>query len=177
MEKSPGNLPLLQYTLRELWNQRQENTLQLKTYAQLGGVTGTLQQRANAVYESLDTAQQATARHVFLNLTQLGEGTEDTRRRVLKQSLVTSQHPAPVVDAVVQRLADENLVVTSELVGKGSEGQRLAVVDVAHEALIRHWPRLRRWLDADRDLLRQQRKIEQAADEWTQQQVCKQLFA
>ncbi|MGF1535356.1 MAG: caspase family protein, partial [Elainellaceae cyanobacterium] len=166
VEKSPGNLPLLQYTLRELWNQRQENRLQLKTYAQLGGVTGTLQQRADAVYGALDETQQATARHVFLNLTQLGEGTEDTRRRVLKQSLVTSQHSQPVVDGVVQRLADENLVVTSELVGKGAEAQRLAVVDVAHEALIRHWPRLRRWLDEDRDLLRQQRKIEQAAQDW-----------
>jgi len=165
VERSPGNLPLLQYTLTELWKQRQDNTLQLRTYAQLGGVTGTLEQRADTVYASLTPPQQATARHIFINLTQLGEGTEDTRRRVFQSSLVNYQHPEVTVATVIKRLADENLIVTNELVSKAT-GERQAVVDVAHEALIRHWKQLRKWLDENRDLIRQQRKIEIAAEEW-----------
>ncbi|MEA5453072.1 AAA family ATPase [Leptolyngbya sp. CCNP1308] len=169
VETSPGGLPLLQYTLRELWNRRQDNTLQLKTYTQLGGVTGSLKQRANEVYDGFSPEQQATARHIFLNLTQLGEGTEDTRRRVAQSSLVTAKHPEPLVNEVVQALANANLVVTSELISKGNQ-ERVAIVDVAHEALIRNWPQLRQWLDENRDLLRQQRKIELAAEEWNSQQ-------
>ncbi|MEO1146619.1 MAG: pentapeptide repeat-containing protein [Cyanobacteria bacterium J06638_22] len=165
VERAPGKLPLLQYTLTELWKQRQDNTLQLTTYTRLGGVTGTLEQRADEVYSSLTPEQQATARHIFINLTQLGEGTEDTRRRCLQSSLINPQHSALTVATVVKRLADENLVVTNELVSKAS-GDRQAVVDVAHEALIRHWKQLRRWLDENRDLIRQQRKIETAAEEW-----------
>ncbi|MBE9099038.1 nSTAND1 domain-containing NTPase [Vacuolonema iberomarrocanum] len=165
VERSPGNLPLLQYTLTELWKQRQDNTLQLRTYAQLGGVTGTLEQRADTVYASLTPRQQATTRHIFINLTQLGEGTEDTRRRVLQSSLVNPKHPEATVAIAIKRLADENLIVTNELVSKAT-GERQAVVDVAHEALIRHWKQLRKWLDANRDLIRQQRKIETAAEEW-----------
>lgn len=168
VETSPGGLPLLQYTLRELWNRRQDNTLQLKTYTQLGGVTGSLKQRANEVYDGFSPEQQATARHIFLNLTQLGEGTEDTRRRVAKIGLVTAKHSEPLVNEVVQALANANLVVTSELISKGNQ-ERVAIVDVAHEALIRNWPQLRQWLEGNRDLLRQQRKIELAAEEWSRQ--------
>ena len=168
VETSPGGLPLLQYTLRELWNSRQDNTLQLKTYTQLGGVTGSLKQRANEVYDGFSPEQQATARHIFLNLTQLGEGTEDTRRRVAKSSLVTAKHSEPMVNEVVQTLANANLVVTSELISKGNQ-ERVAIVDVAHEALIRNWPQLRQWLEGNRDLLRQQRKIELGAEEWSRQ--------
>ena len=165
VQNSPGNLPLLQYTLRELWSRRQNETLQLSTYAQLGGVTGTLKQRADEVYDTFTPEKKNTARHIFLNLTQLGEGTEDTRRRVAKSSLVTVKHPAPLIDEVVKCLADANLVVTSELIGKG-DSERIAIVDVAHEALIRNWPKLRLWLDENRDLIRQYRKIEVSAEEW-----------
>jgi energy-coupling factor transporter ATP-binding protein EcfA2 len=167
VDQSPGSLPLLQYALTELWQQQQDHQLRLATYAQLGGVTGTLQQRADAVYDGLSSDQQKTARHIFLNLTQLGEGSEDTRRRVRQKDLVSAQHPAEQVTAVVKQLADANLVVTDEQVG--IDGEREAIVDVAHEALIRHWPNLRDWLDKSRNLLQRQRKIERDAQEWMRQ--------
>jgi energy-coupling factor transporter ATP-binding protein EcfA2 len=165
VERSPGSLPLLQYALRELWEKRQHNRLQLATYIQGGAITGMLRQRADEVYAAFSEAQQQATKQIFLNLTQLGEGTEDTRRRVAQDSLVTAQHPQPLVDEVIQKLTAANLVVTSELVSK-ADGSRIAVVDVAHEALIRHWTQLRRWLEENRDLLRQQRKIEASAAEW-----------
>lgn len=80
VKNSPGSLPLLQYTLTELWQQRTEERLTLTTYSKLGGVRGTLQTRATEVYESLSLEEQQATKRIFLELTQLGEGTEDTRR-------------------------------------------------------------------------------------------------
>lgn len=166
---APASLPLMQYALRELWQQRQGNQLQLKVYSRLGGAMGTLKKRATSIYYDFDKLQQHATRHIFLSLTQLGEGTEDTRRRVIKQDLITPAYSENLIDKTVQELADANLVVTSEVVGKSDDSQRLAVVDVAHEALIRHWPLLRTWLDANREIIRRQRKIEVMADEWQDQ--------
>ncbi|MEH2231528.1 MAG: pentapeptide repeat-containing protein [Nostoc sp.] len=160
VENSPGSLPLLQYTLTELWQQRTEERLTLTTYSKLGGVRGTLQTRATEVYESLSLEEQQATKRIFLELTQLGEGTEDTRRQVVQRDLVTSQHSEFVINRIIQRLADEKLVVTSTL------SNQIAVVDVAHEALIRHWLLLRKWIEESRDILQQKRKIEAAAIEW-----------
>ncbi|NMG19457.1 pentapeptide repeat-containing protein [Brasilonema bromeliae] len=166
VEGSPGSLPLLQFTLTEICQQREDEKLTLSTYTRLGGVKGTLQKRANQVYESLSTDEQVAAKQIFLELTQLGEGTEDTRRQVLQRDLVTSQQSPGLVEEVIQKLADAKLVVTSTLIEKGANSGKVPVVDVAHEALIRHWSLLRKWLDENRDKLRQKRKIETAAFEW-----------
>ena len=166
VEGAPGSLPLLQYTLKELWKERTNNQLRLATYIQLGGIGGTLDKRATKVYEELEPLQKEAAKHIFLTLTRLGEGTEDTRRRVAKRDLVTAKHPEALVEGTIQLLAGEKLVVTSELREKGSELGGTAVIDVAHEALIRYWQLLRGWLRENRELLLQQRKIEAAAVEW-----------
>ncbi|MEH1997620.1 MAG: pentapeptide repeat-containing protein [Nostoc sp.] len=166
VEGSPGSLPLLQYTLTELWQQRTEERLTLTTYSKLGGVRGTLQIRATEVYESLSLEEQQATKRIFLELTQLGEGTEDTRRQIVQRDLVSWQYSEALINKVIQRLADEKLVVTSTLIEKGSGSSQVAVVDVAHEALIRHWSLLRKWIEESRDILRQKRKIEAAAVEW-----------
>jgi energy-coupling factor transporter ATP-binding protein EcfA2 len=165
VDGSPGSLPLLQYTLTELWNER-TNRLTLSTYARLGGVKGTLQKRATEVFESLSEQEQQVAKRIFLELTQLGEGTEDTRRQVFKRDLVSLQQSEVLVEQVLQKLADAKLVVTSELIEKGAGAGRVAVVDIAHEALIRHWSLLREWVNENREAIRIERKIEEAAEEW-----------
>jgi energy-coupling factor transporter ATP-binding protein EcfA2 len=164
MGDSPGILPLLQYTLTEIWQQRTgEGKLTLATYSRLGGVKGTLQKRATEVYEGFSGEEQEAAKRIFLELTQLGEGTEDTRRRVLLRDLVPGNNgvretSVSITEQVIQKLADARLIVTQE-----------EFVDVAHEALIRHWLLLRKWLDENRDRLREKRKIETAAKEWRYQ--------
>ncbi|NET67353.1 MAG: peptidase C14 [Moorea sp. SIO1G6] len=163
---APGYLPLLQYTLTQLWEESTDNCLRLNTYVKLGGVMGTLRQRATEVYELFSEEEQAAVKHIFLALTQLGEGTEDTRRRVFKPNLVNQRYSEELIDTVVQKLADEKLVVTTEMVGKGEGTKTVAVVDVAHEALIRHWSLLRSWISENRDGMRIARKIEAAAEEW-----------
>ncbi len=166
IEGAPGSLPLLEYTLTRLWKQKTDNQLQLSTYEQLGGIGGTLNRRATEVYEQLSAGEQQIAKQIFLCLTQLGEGTEDTRRRVLKPELMTDKYPQSALEKVIQLLAKEKLIVTSEQAGKGDVAQRVVVIDVAHEALIRHWQQLQRWLDENRDALRKQREIEEDAQTW-----------
>ncbi len=160
VEGAPGSLPLLQYTLTQLWEKRTDNQLKLSTYAQLGGIGGTLNRRAREVYQHFSEKQQDIAKHIFLGLTQLGEGTEDTRRRVSLEDLVTEKHAKTLIEQVVQKLADERLIVTQE------DNPKSTTIDVAHEALIRHWEDLRGWLDESRDALRKQRDIEKEAKNW-----------
>ncbi|NEP10746.1 MAG: hypothetical protein F6K14_11125 [Symploca sp. SIO2C1] len=162
----PGSLPLLQYTLTELWQQRTVNYLTLAEYIRLGGVQETLPNRAEEVYESLSEDEQLATKRIFLRLTQLGEGTEDTRRQVFKRDLVTPQQSEKLIDQVIQKLTDARLIVTNELRQRTEGNQTETVVDVAHEALIRHWIRLRQWVNENREALRIERKIEAAAQEW-----------
>jgi len=131
----------------------------------LGGVKGALEKQANQVYETLSTEEKAVAKCIFLELTQLGEGTEDTRRRVWKRDLINEQHSESLVNRVIGKLADARLLVTDEIRGAESE-QTEVVVDVAHEALIRHWARLRQWIEENREAIRIERKVESAAKEW-----------
>ncbi|NEO84223.1 MAG: peptidase C14 [Spirulina sp. SIO3F2] len=167
--KAPGSLPLLQFTLKALWQAREGNRLTLAAYQGSDGLMGMLDQRATAVYEQFDADEQRTVRHIFQQLTQLGEGVEDTRRRVLVSNLVAEPlHSAVRVERVLQVLANpkNRLLVLS---GKGEN----AIVDVVHEALIRHWGLLRGWVDTNRDLLRRQRRIEASAVRWQEQAEAK----
>jgi energy-coupling factor transporter ATP-binding protein EcfA2 len=164
VKDAPGSLPLLQYTLTELWKQRELDCLRLSKYRALGGVKGALEKRANEVYHSLSRDEQKVAKRIFLELTHLGEGTEDTRRQVFLEDLVTRQPSKVLVDKVIKKLADEKLVVTGEVKALGEA--RVAVVEVAHEALIRHWSLLRGWINENREAIRRQREIEEAARDW-----------
>jgi hypothetical protein len=87
VNEEPGALPLLQYALTETFDHRDGRRLTLQAYHETGGVFGALARRADEVFEGLDETDQATARQVFLRLVTLGEGVEDTRRRVLRDEL------------------------------------------------------------------------------------------
>jgi WD40 repeat protein/DNA-binding SARP family transcriptional activator len=152
----PGALPLLSHALLETWKRRSDRLLTLKGYAEAGGVRGAISRTAERVFnQELDAAQQHIARNIFLRLTELGEGTEDTRRRVTLGEFVTRAEDAEQVRAVLTRLADARLITTSE-----------GTAEVAHEALIREWQTLREWLMQDREGLRLHRHLTLAAQEW-----------
>ncbi len=162
-EPEPGMLPLLEYTLEQLWQRQTLNWLNLYSYNQLGGVQKTLENLAEQAYKELSVEEQRVADQIFIKLTQLGEGTPDTRKQVPQGDLVAQPQSADLVERVIQKLAQAKLIVTSEQ-RKGQE--KVAVVDVAHEALIRHWSRLRELLDNNREAIRIERKIQTAAEEW-----------
>ncbi|WP_242482094.1 caspase family protein [Trichormus variabilis] len=192
VQGSPASLPLLQYALTELWELWHQDwqqrgttagkTLTLTNYVQIGEVKGALEKQADKVYNTLSEKEQAVAKRIFLELTQLGEGTEDTRRRVLKSELINDQHPEELLDQVICKLADARLVVTNNIVlnvttvvrtekmGDTTSQPVEVVIDVAHEALIRHWTSLRLWLDENRDALRTERKLQTAAKDWQDHQ-------
>jgi WD40 repeat protein/DNA-binding SARP family transcriptional activator len=151
----PGALPLLSHALLETWKRRRGRTLTHDGYRGAGGVRGAIASTAESVYGALDPSQQALARQVFVRLTELGEGTEDTRRRVAVAELSTGSQGTEPLAAVLHLLADARLVTISE-----------AGVELAHEALIREWPRLRAWLDDDREGLRAHRHLTHAAQDW-----------
>ena len=190
-----GNLPLLEFVLEQIWQQRQAGTLQLATYQQtVGGLQGALERKAQAIYETLDAEAQACARWLFLSLTQLGDGTEDTRRRLSLESLTAPRYSATLIDLTLQAFVAAKLIVistaadTAPLIAqpKGPEisdpaniltnipaselqnanADAPVTIEVAHEILIRSWPTLRWWLEENRARLRSQRQIEQAAQQW-----------
>jgi WD40 repeat protein/DNA-binding SARP family transcriptional activator len=151
----PGALPLLSHALLETWRQRRGRTLTFASYVESGGVRGAIARTAETTYERLTRSEQAIARGIFLRLTELGEDTQDTRRRVALFELIPRPGEAPGVERVLKTLADARLITTGE-----------ESVEVAHEALVREWPRLREWLNENREGLRLHRRISQAAQEW-----------
>lgn len=151
----PGALPLLQDALFELWRERDGRRLTHAIYERIGRVQGALARRADDVFCMLEPGEQEVARRVLLRLTQPGDGTEDTRRRASIEEIAISDSDRERVDRVVRQLADERLLVTDH-----------GTVDVAHEALIRNWPRLREWIEDRRSALRFHRRITEAAQEW-----------
>lgn len=160
VEHQPGALPLLEHALLQLWEQRAGSMLTLEAYRRIGGVSGALARRADAIYQGFSPRQRDTARRVLLRLTQPGDGTEDTRRRAALEELQPAQADDTDLTTVIQSLVAARLLTISG----GSTGER--TVDVAHEALIRGWPRLRGWIEEDRAGLREHRRITEAALEW-----------
>ena len=186
LDRSAGDLPLLQFVLQKLWERRPGGKLTLATYRQIGGIKGSLERQAQSAYENLDPEAQECARWIFMNLTQLGEGTEDTRRRVSKSELIVQKYPLPLVERTMAALTNAKILVVN--LDRGIDGgksrsgdipadddellleamKQEVTVEIVHEILIRHWSTLRWWLEENRTRLRSQRQIEQFALLWQQ---------
>jgi WD40 repeat protein len=158
----PGTLPLLQHAMAELFERRERRTLTLKVYHEIGGVLGALGRTAEAIYDGLDEAGMAAARQVFLRLVTLGEGAEDTRRRVLLSEIeaLFGDEQASVGNVLEAYGKARLLTFDRDPLTRG------ATVEVAHEALLREWGRLGEWLDESRSDVRLQRQLAAAAAEW-----------
>lgn len=155
-EPEPGALPLLSHALLATWERRRGHTLTLDGYHASGGVRGAIAETAESVFtDQLNQSQQELARDVFLRLTELGEGTEDTRRRAALNELVRQSTEATQLRSVLNTLAEARLITLNE-----------DSAEVAHEALIREWQRLHEWLTEDRDGLILHRHLTESAQEW-----------
>jgi len=148
----PASLPLLQYALTELYDDREGATMTVAAYEAMGRLAGAMTARAEAVCAIWPVDD---SRHLFTRLVTPGEGVEDTRRRARLTEL--GAVPAGVVDAYgTARLLTFDV----------DPATREPTVEIAHEALLRHWPRLREWLDRDRDGLRLHRHLSESALAW-----------
>lgn len=152
----PGALPLLSHALLATWERRRGRIFTLDGYRAAGGVRRAIAETAESVFaDQLNPAQQELARDLFLRLTELGEGTEDTRRRAALTELVRQSAEAVQLRAVLNTLAEARLITINE-----------DSAEVAHEALIREWQRLHEWLTQDREGIRTHRHLTDAAREW-----------
>ncbi|WP_051799506.1 nSTAND1 domain-containing NTPase [Catenuloplanes japonicus] len=149
-EGQPGALPLVSHALLETWRHRRGDVLTVAGYDAAGGMSGAVAQTAESVYRSLTEDERETARAVLVRLVTLGDGVPDTRRRPPRDELAR-----PGADAVLDRLAQARLVVLGP-----------DTVEIAHEALIRAWPRLHAWLHTDREELELHRRLTEACRIW-----------
>src|SRR5206468_6677858 len=129
-------------------------SLTLDAYRAGGGVLGALARRAEEIYGGLTTEEQESARQMFLRLVTLGEGVEDTRRRVLRSELESISVGTAAMDRVLEAFVRYRLLTFDR-----DPVTRGPTVEVAHEALLRTWGRLREWLEEGRADLRVQRQL------------------
>jgi TIR domain len=106
----PGALPLLEHALLELWKRRRGHTLTLDGYHESGGVKGAIAKTAEETFKNFSPDEQAIVRRIMLRLTKLGEGTEDTRRRVRIDEIVTTSSEAGAVERVINAMVDARLL-------------------------------------------------------------------
>ncbi len=161
VEGQPGGLPLMQYALTEMFEAREAMELTLDGYHAIGGVSGALGVRAENVFQSLRPAGKEAMRQCFLRLVSIDENADDVRRRVRRGELTSL--------AVDQRALEEGIRAfgASRLLSFDRDPHtRGPTVEVAHEALLREWPRLRSWIDAQRGDLIHHRAFAIEVDEW-----------
>jgi hypothetical protein len=144
----PASLPLVSHALAETWRRRRGMVLTLAGYEDVGGIEHALTRTAEHTFEELTEEDRDAVRLLFLRLVVPGDGTEDTKRRARRADL-----PAP--EALLERLAATRLIT----IDRDS-------VELAHEALLRAWPRLAGWIAQDRDALRAQHRIAEATAIW-----------
>jgi WD40 repeat protein len=164
----PGVLPLLQETMRWLWGKLRRRYLPVEAYDELGrdGRTG-LQQAmaviADAAVDGLPPAEQALARRTLVRLVQFGEGRQDTRQSQPLSELESADDPPGALSHVVGRLVMRRLIVAGSVRAGSAE---TTVFDLAHEALITGWPKLRDWVREGGEAEQVRRRLEEHATEW-----------
>jgi class 3 adenylate cyclase/WD40 repeat protein len=147
----PGALPLLSTAMQETWERRRGRSLTLAGYAETGGARRAIAHLADATFDEFDAEQQEIARRMLLRLAAPAADGGDVARPAPLSELVVDD----ATRQVLTRLTERRLVTTNE-----------TSAQPAHEALLREWPRLRRWLDADRDGRRLHQQVATAAAEW-----------
>jgi hypothetical protein len=156
----PGNLPLLEYALTELWKARSGNLMTFAAYCDIGQVSGALANRANALLGELSEGQKTAARRLMLRLVRVSDAAEegaDTRRRARRDEL----------DAEAWKLVDFFTSARARLlIADKDPVSGIDTVEVAHEALIRKWDRLRQWLDENRQFLLWRQRLAIYRNSW-----------
>jgi hypothetical protein len=168
VESEPGTLPLLQYTLAELWRLGRGSRLCLEDYVHLGGIAGVIEQRAEKIYDQLDNHDRNVCKRIFLRLTQPAGDDRYVRCRCPIDSLTPSSEDHEGirrVEEVISRLSGpEARLIT--VFATAQDGAHPAYVDVAHEILIQRWKRLRAWLNEDREFLLWKQRLHVAMMDW-----------
>ncbi|MGX1560395.1 nSTAND1 domain-containing NTPase [Streptomyces sp. NPDC055506] len=150
-----GVLPLLSHALLATWQRRKAGRLTLAGYRAAGGIQGAVAATAERAWSDLDPAARTAARLLLLRLVRLGEDTQATRRRGTRRKLAAESTDPGKTEESLEALVRARLVTLDA-----------ETVEITHEALLHAWPRLRDWIDDDRqgNLLRQ--RLEEDGRAW-----------
>ena len=171
----PGNLPLLEFALTALWERREGRRLTNSAYKALGRVAGAIGRHADAVFDSLTDEQKAAAPRLFgrlVRVTDVDEEGRNTRERVRLGDLDEASRSAVepfVAGRLLVTARDPGLSVAKPNPDDGSSllaPDDPTTVEVAHEALIRTWDRLRGWIKEDRAFLLWRQRLGFHIAEW-----------
>ena len=157
----PSALPLLQFTLMHLWDQREHNRITWNAYNTVGSGRMALARSADAVYQSFSREDQLTARRLLLQLARPLSGFEPGVRAMRMASLLKNVASAEQVRQVIMRLYHARLV-RIRIAASPDDTQ----VEIAHDALVRHWPTLVNWLHTEQSALEVRRNLEAKVQEW-----------
>jgi DNA-binding winged helix-turn-helix (wHTH) protein/tetratricopeptide (TPR) repeat protein len=153
----PNCLPLLQYTLQELYLQRTDNLLQVSTYKQLGGIEGAIGHKAEQLYQQMPAlVKTALDRVLPLIVSLTNDGSNLTSRTALWSELSNDNEKKFVELMVEHRLFVSHLY------------QDKACFKVAHEAVLRRWQRVQTWLQLHQSALVSKGRLEQQTKQWLQ---------
>ncbi len=159
--RESGALPLVQRVLYDLFTDRETDRLTLAAYEEHGGLQGAIGRKAEQLYLGLPAPQRDLAREVFLRLVTVDDGGVDSRRRVRTGELAQLDADEQDIDRVLEVFGHHRLMTFDR-----DPATRGPTVEVAHEALLREWDRLRGWIEAVREDLRTRQRISAAAQEW-----------
>jgi DNA-binding SARP family transcriptional activator/WD40 repeat protein len=159
--EQPGALPLVQYALTELYDRRHDGRLTLEAYREIGGVGGALAASAEHLYASRQPAGRNAVRQLFLRLVTIGDGVADTRRRVSLSELSAIEVDASAMESALDTYGRHRLLTFDR-----DPVTREPTVEVAHEALLSAWERLRGWIEEAREDVRMRRRLSDTAREW-----------
>lgn len=162
----PAGLPLLQFTLLQLWNRRRRNRITWDVYEQLGGPRQALTKTADEFYAALIPQEQVVTRKILIRLGWAAEGIDVLRDRVRRSELYAEVGSKDQVNEVLKKLVNARLVrLTVDPLSTMAESPN-DQFEVAHEALIRNWLMLIGWLKEEHETLRQRFRLRAAAEQW-----------
>lgn len=152
-----GRLPLLAHALRATWQQRAGSTLTVEGYKATGGIENAVATGAGEVHTRLSDHDQSLAKTLFLRLVKIGDGVEDVRRRVPRDTLLADlpTEDKPNATKVLDAFTEGRLLT-----------QRQDTVEITHEALLYAWPTLHGWIETDRAGLQLEQNLLEAAQTW-----------
>ncbi|MEH0474649.1 WD40 repeat domain-containing protein [Streptomyces sp. B21-097] len=150
-----GALPLISHALLTTWQRREDATLTVAGYERTGGIRGAVARTAEDVFAGLYPSEQQTIRRILVRLVHVADGAGPARRRMSRTALVDRAADAADATTALDAFVRARLITADR-----------DTVEIAHEALLHAWPRLRDWIDADRDGLLVHQQLAHAADEW-----------
>ncbi|WUJ76392.1 helix-turn-helix domain-containing protein [Streptomyces sp. NBC_00377] len=150
-----GALPLISHALLTTWQRREGATLTVAGYERTGGIRGAVARTAEDVFAGLYPSEQQTIRRILVRLVHVADGTGPARCRTSRAALMERSAGTDGATAALDAFVRARLITADR-----------DTVEIAHEALLHAWPRLRGWIDADRDGLLIHQQLAHAADEW-----------